>query len=140
MPTITFTVPGVPVGKGRPRFFADKRSGIIRGITPEKTVSYEAQLKYHFLKAVGQLWKPLDCPIVISIIAFFPMPKSANKSEKESGSRRKTTKPDLDNIIKSVCDGLNKMAWVDDSRVWYIKSARKFETIDMPRLLVEIEY
>jgi Holliday junction resolvase RusA-like endonuclease len=134
MPTITFTVPGVPVPKGRPRFVPGGRC-----FTPQKTSNYEADLKYFFLKSIGCLFKPLDCPISLKIVAIFPMPLSAKKADKILGARIKTTKPDLDNVIKSVCDGLNKIAWVDDARIYCIE-ARKEETTGSPSVTIKIEW
>lgn len=133
MPEINFIVPGIPVAKGRPRF------GKGRCFTPQKTVSYEAELKYWFLKSVGYLFKPLDCPIRLSIVAVFHMPKSAPKRDRNGGTRRKITKPDLDNIVKSCADGLNKIAWIDDSLIYSI-IAKKIETTGSPFLDVLIEW
>jgi len=135
MPEISFNVPGIPIPKARPRF---TRYG--HCFTPAKTENYEAQLKYCFLKAIGRIWKPLDCPVSLSIIASFIMPKSAPKADRIARQRPKVTKPDLDNVIKSVCDGLNGLAWIDDSQIWQILSASKIETIGMPGLSITIKY
>lgn len=47
---IEFTVPGIPVGKGRAR--ASTRGGKVRMFTPAKTVNYEAQLKHFAQEAM----------------------------------------------------------------------------------------
>lgn len=133
MPEIQFTIPGVPVSKERPRFFGKGHC-----YTPKKTVSYEAELKYFFLKSVGSLFKPLDCPIRLTMHAFFPMPNSATKKDRINGHRRKTTRPDLDNIIK-IFDGLNGLAWTDDSKIYSIL-AQKHETTGSPSMHVKIEW
>lgn len=132
MPEIIFTVPGVPVPKARPRF--------VRGhcFTPQKTTNYEADLKYYFLKSIDNLFTPLDCPIRLGIVAMFPMPKSSLKKN-DFGVCLKTTKPDLDNVIKSVCDGLNGVAWVDDARIYYI-TALKNNSIYQPCVKIKIEW
>ena len=44
MRSIDFTIPGEPVGKGRPRAFVMKGAGI-RMYTPKKTVNYENLVK-----------------------------------------------------------------------------------------------
>jgi len=133
MPEIKFTVPGVPVPKGRPRFVPG------HCYTPQKTVSYEAQLKYFFFKAVGCLFKPLDCPIRLTMHAEFPMPKSAPKKDRVAGIRRKITKPDLDNLEKIIGDGLNNIAWVDDALI-YESNHKKSETTGNPALHIKIEW
>lgn len=45
----TFTIPGTPVGKGRPKF---SRAGAgVRTYTPEKTASYETLVKWSYTAA-----------------------------------------------------------------------------------------
>jgi Holliday junction resolvase RusA-like endonuclease len=102
-------------------------------------VSYKSELKYFFLKAVGGLFKPLDCPIRLTMYAVFPMPKSAPKKDRVAGTRIKTTKIDLDNAIKIIGDGLNGVAWVDDAQIYAI-TAQKSETTGSPALHVLIEW
>lgn len=46
----------------------------------------------------------------------YTVPKSWSKAKKES-VRYKTSKPDLDNLAKTVLDALNGIAFVDDSQV-----------------------
>lgn len=43
----------------------------------------------------------------------------------EKGELRPTTKPDVDNYVKGVKDGLNKVIWQDDSQVVNL-TVRKF--------------
>ena len=43
MSAVTFTVPGTPVGKGRPKFA--RRGNFTVAYTPEKTASYENLVK-----------------------------------------------------------------------------------------------
>lgn len=133
MPEIKFTVPGVPRAWSRAR-----RCGNIYFSAPQM-VSYKSELKYFFLKAVGGLFKPLDCPIRLTMHAFFPMPKSAPKKDRVAGTRIKITKPDLDNLEKIIGDGLNGIAWVDDSQI-YDSHPKKSETTGSPALQVLIEW
>lgn len=46
-------------------------------------------------------------------------------------------KPDLDNIIKSVFDGLNGVAWTDDALVCVIEAGKNY-TDKMPRCCILI--
>jgi Holliday junction resolvase RusA-like endonuclease len=133
MPEIKFTVPGVPKAWSRAR-----RCGNIYFSAPQM-VSYKSELKYFFLKAVGCLFKPLDCPIRLTMHAFFPMPKSAPKKDRVVGTRRKISKPDLDNLEKIIGDGLNRIAWKDDAQIYSI-TAEKSETTGSPALHVKIEW
>lgn len=112
MTVITFTVPGLPIGKGRAR--ASAASGFVRFHTPAKTVSYEAQLKHFALDAMtGQ---PIMLgPLHVTVRAVFP--KAASWSKKKAAAAIwHTSKPDADNLLKCL-DGLNKVVWADDSQV-----------------------
>lgn len=110
---IRFTVPGVPQGKGRPRITT--RNGSPRAFTPQKTVAYEgliALAAQHVMDGAS----PLTGPVALSIVAWFPIPASWSKKRKAE-ARHHTSKPDADNIAKAVGDGLNGVAWLDDSQV-----------------------
>ena len=41
-----------------------------------------------------------------------------------TGNRRRV---DVDNLLKLVCDGLNGIAWLDDSQVWEVSCAREVD-------------
>jgi Holliday junction resolvase RusA-like endonuclease len=101
--------------------------------------NYETEIKYRFMGSIGKLFSPLDCPIKLTIEAVFSMPQSATKAEKTIGSRKKITKPDLDNLIKIVGDGLNGVAWVDDAKIYSISAIKK-ETTGVPFVRIIIEW
>lgn len=123
-----FTIPGEPVAKQRPRVTK-------RGITytPDKTVNYCNLVKWSFQQSAPELWIPLDKPIIVSITARFTRPKSQQKAT------RKTTKPDVDNIAKSILDSLNGLAWVDDARV-YKCTVEKEYAVNTAECFVRIFY
>lgn len=111
---ITFTIPGEPTGKGRPRFV--RATG--RAFTPPKTSSYENLVKLMYNNSVDEFYE--DEPLEISITAIFQMPKSASKKKMEdmiSGKTRPTKRPDADNIMKAICDALNGIAYKDDAQI-----------------------
>ena len=105
-----FTIPGDPHGKGRPR--ATVVGGRARLYTPQKSADYEARVREIGARHFSA---PLDCPVKIRIVAYFAMPKSWSKRKRaEQAGRHHTQKPDADNIMKSIKDGLNGVAWRDD--------------------------
>jgi len=55
-----------------------------------------------------------------------------------SGELRPTTQPDLDNLIKGIKDGCNKIIWHDDSQIVDM-TVRKFYS-EQPRAEVTIEW
>lgn len=126
---IEFEIPGDPVAKQRPRM---TKSGHV--YTPEKTRQYEKLVKEAYLNH-SRSWKfGKDVPLEIRIVAYFPIPKSDSnkrKNEKKMGAIRPTIKSDIDNICKSILDGLNGVAYVDDKQIvslhaskWYAESPK----------------
>lgn len=125
-------IPGEPVGKGRPRF---TRQG--RAYTPAKTAAYENLIRLAFHDKYPD-WKPTESPVAVYIRAEYNMPASWPKRKRLLHlltAGWKTSKPDLDNIIKAL-DGLNGVAWKDDSQIVHI-SAMKYYGLQ-PRLTVHI--
>ena len=55
-----------------------------------------------------------DVPLKLTVIAYKQAPKSRPK---RFTSEPFTAKPDIDNVVKCVMDGLNGIAWHDDSQV-----------------------
>lgn len=110
-----FLVNGKPQGKQRPRF-----SRISKTVyTPTKTAKYEKQIAKAYTDAGGKCI-PADCYVSVSVSAFFPVPKSYSKKKREDCLERilrPDKKPDMDNILKVVLDGLNRVAYEDDKQV-----------------------
>jgi Holliday junction resolvase RusA-like endonuclease len=114
---ITFTIPGSPVGKGRPRFA--KRGNFVQTYTPEKTASYESLVKLAADVAMAGA-VPMDCAIICEIYIEITPPASWSKKRVQQaldGVVMPTVKPDLDNVGKLVLDACNGIVWVDDKQV-----------------------
>lgn len=116
---IYFVVPGEVVGKGRPRF--STVNGYGRAYTPKKTLSYEKNVRTAYLEEypTGLLtWQDKE-PLEMIVNAYFEIPKSASKKAKQKMLLEQfpTKKPDADNIIKSIADALNGIAYADDSQI-----------------------
>ena len=67
--------------------------------------------------AVSKMFLKKDIPLEIDITAFF--------NGKYSDSDWVTKKPDSDNIIKIVLDGLNKVAYHDDAQICKLSFEKK---------------
>ena len=120
MKYLTFYVPGKPQGKARPRF----ANG--HAYTTQKTRDYEESIKLAAISAILKRetvaggWNTNERSYAVSIDAYFPIPKSFSTAKREAAERlelRPTVKPDADNIIKAVLDGLNGVAFEDDRLV-----------------------
>ena len=130
---IKFTVPGVPVGKGRPRF---TRTG--HTYTPEKTAAYEEKVRLCWKTQSGQCFVG-GIPLKASIISYFPIPKSTSKKKAAAMEGTfHTSRPDADNVAKAILDALNCHVYPDDSAV-QIDRCWKVYTNGAPRVEVEIK-
>jgi crossover junction endodeoxyribonuclease RusA len=94
MTVYSITIPGRPVPKGRPRLGVRGRKVFV--YTPPATVEYERLVGWA-AKATG--CKPTFGPVFVALDIY---------------TRRKM---DLDNVAKSILDGLNGIAYVDDDQV-----------------------
>lgn len=117
--TVTLTIPGKPFAKQRPRFSRAQ----MRAFTPKETVAFErvvqqiASLKFD---------EPMEGPVKLTVLATFETPKSwSKKKTAEHINRPHTQRPDLDNIVKAIKDGLNRIAYADDGQVSEV-AAKKF--------------
>jgi len=131
--SLYFTVPGLPQGKGRARF------GNGRTYTPAKTVAYEGLVALAGQQAMEQR-TPIEAPVYLMVTAYFPIPKSwsaARKARAVSSLVWHTSKPDGDNILKAVGDGLNGIVWKDDSQIAFAKITKQYG--ETPRLDIMVE-
>ncbi len=111
--SVAFFVPGIPVGKGRPRITTF--GGKARAYTPAKTVAYEsivASIAYDAMAGSALL----EGPVGMVVTATFPIPASWTKARKQAAQWH-TARPDGDNIVKAAADALNGVVWRDDSQV-----------------------
>jgi len=114
--SLTFHVDINPVPKGRPRF--SKVGGFMRSYTPKKTSDYETEVRTQAQAVMTR--EPLETPLAVYLYFRLPIPRSHSKKRQEAcltGSERPIKKPDIDNLAKSVLDGLNGVVWHDDSQI-----------------------
>lgn len=118
-------IPGVPVAKARPRVM---RNGY--AYTPKKTEDAEKTIRAAWNRKYGE--ETLRGPLKVSITFFYKAPKSWPKWKQRQVERYqlpKVSKPDTDNLAKTVLDALNGVAYKDDSAVCEM-FARKMYTHD----------
>lgn len=99
-----------PVPKGRPRV---TRAGHV--YTPAATAIYE--------RSIGLLvahMTPLDGPLAVEVLFVCRRPKAT----KGTARQLKTTKPDADNLLKSLLDGLNGRLFHDDAQIVDVRAVK----------------
>lgn len=126
MDMVSFIVEGKPVAKARARAF--RMGNKIGHYTPEKTVTYESFVRLCAAREmVGR--EPFDGALALTIVIFLEIPKSWSKKKREDaliGKLYPTSKPDIDNIIKSLKDGMNGIVYRDDSQVVDIRAKKRY--------------
>lgn len=113
----TFVVPGRPVGKERPRVVNG------RTFTPERTLEYEARVRFACLE---HRVRPLKGDVALTV-RFYTVGKRA---------------PDADNLLKSLMDGLESRGskwggYENDVQVARIV-AERFRDDENPRTEIEV--
>lgn len=110
--TAEFTVEGEPRGKERQRHrvVMPKYGGkpFVQTYTPQDTQSYERQVYLETI-ALRRRLGMFEGPVRISILIGMPIPASYTKTKKREirqGLIAHTGKPDIDNVVKAVLDGL----------------------------------
>jgi hypothetical protein len=116
-PIVSFCVEGNPVPKGRPRFVGG------RAFTPEKTRQGEAGFvlgasaalrgSEHLLPLAG----PLKLDLVLVLAPMSSPAKPTKPKPHQAPGKPHHQKPDLDNLLKLVCDALNGLVWHDDAQI-----------------------
>lgn len=133
MNTIILTIPGKPFGKQRPRV---TKTGI--AYTPQETVNYENFIKLLYMQKYRDL--KLEGPLRMIIRAFYKIPKSASRKDKELMEQniiRPTKKPDVDNIVKVVLDALNDLAYEDDRQIVELYVSKFYAEDEFVEVVVE---
>jgi Holliday junction resolvase RusA-like endonuclease len=128
----SFTIPGKPIAKGRPRL---SRNG--HAYTPERTRTAESCIQDAYLRAYPDAeYPPMQGPLRVTIRACFSVPKSWSKA-KRAAAKWHTGRPDIDNICKTVTDALNTVAFPDDSQVCDLNGSKPYGDHDHTVVTIE---
>lgn len=133
-----FNVIGKIQPKQRPRFV--RRGAYIQTYTPEPTLKYQKLVADSYLENYGNL-KMLTGALSMEINAYFSVPKSYSKKKKKElyGTPNTQHNGDIDNVAKSVLDGLNGVAWDDDTIVYDLHIRKYYVWSDEDPERVEVK-
>ena len=122
---ITFRVDGTPIPKGRPKFA--RRGKFVSTYNPKTTLQYEDLIADGAKRAMGAS-EPLETPLEVFFYFSMPIPKSYSKKRVEAclNDLERPMKKDLDNLIKSVADGMNKIVYKDDAQIVTIHATKVY--------------
>ena len=115
MKSCKFRVDGKIRGKARPRF--NTRTG--RAFKVKDDTLYENSIINAYRASAGVRFDDNDY-IRLRLDMYFAIPKSYSKKRRLNcieGKERPAKKPDVDNVLKNICDALNEIAYKDDVQV-----------------------
>ena len=124
MTDVEIWVEGEPVAKARPRM---TRGGHV--YTPHRTIDAENAIRREWQKAKA---REITGPVAINCVFYLQTPKNWSKARKalaEEGEILPEKVPDVDNLVKTVLDALNGLAFQDDKQVCRISAAKRYALV-----------
>jgi Holliday junction resolvase RusA-like endonuclease len=123
---ITISLQGIPVAKGRPRLSSYR--GRVRVHTPEATRVYEEQVRIVAWQAMRNRAKFSGAVEVAMRFVFAPPASWPVKKRLAAigGEIPHISRPDIDNLVKAVLDGLKAVALTDDAIVTRLTAEKGF--------------
>jgi len=126
--TVSFFVPGEPVAQGRPRMTTI--NGRPRMFDAPKSANYKALVAMLASKEMDGR-EPMVRPVEVTVTIYKAVPQSWSKKRRMlalSGQIRPVGRPDIDNYIKAVFDGLNQIVFQDDRLVTKVTATKMYST------------
>lgn len=99
----------------------------IQHYKPAATTKYEQLVG----KRARHRWPgdPSDRPIELQVTVYIEIPESWSKWKREAACRGEilpTGKPDVDNFLKAICDGMTGIVYKDDSQICTIDAVKLY--------------
>ncbi|WP_247842573.1 RusA family crossover junction endodeoxyribonuclease [Pseudomonas sp. MWU12-3103b] len=139
---VAFVVPGEAVGKGRPRVrmlgAKPGKKPVPMLYTPAETKAYETLIGQHAATAMSGR-DLIAGPVMVELKIIVSVAQSWSKKKRAealAGDVKPTKKPDIDNVLKAICDGINGIVFKDDVQVTNVSMSKKFG--ETPGVMVRV--
>ncbi len=116
---IKFTIPGDPKPLKRARFF--RKGSFVGTYDPNENVSFKARVAQFALQAGV---RSTNDPMCINVTFYLRRPKAMMAKKWPDCSIPCDRRPDLDNLVKMICDGLNGIAYRDDGQIHWLQASK----------------
>ena len=137
---IHFRIDGRPQPQGRPR--AVRMGAGVRMYDPPKSKAYKqmvaakvrSSMKINGIQTITE-------PLAVHLNFYFTPPKSYSKKRIRAIEAKEelfTKKPDLDNLVKSVTDGMNGIMYEDDSQIVGLTAGKHYGHEDYVDVKIEV--
>jgi Holliday junction resolvase RusA-like endonuclease len=137
---VKIIVPGEPIPKPRAKGWFNKKTNILHHYY-DKASGIEQFEEYVRTLVYKEFPAPVDGPVRLDVLFVFPRPKGMMYNKKAMPRESKTTRPDFDNLIKSVCDAMNGIVFRDDGQVCHGSWDKVIAAADeAPRTEITITY
>ena len=126
-PVLAFNVPGSPIAMGRPRL---SKRGVYM---PKRTRCYvQSVADAARTAATAAGIEAIDAEYPLKLHAEFVFPRRVSDfARRYAGGRRlKTTRPDVDNLIKAIADGIQSSGVIyDDGQIAEVSAVKLFGAV-----------
>ena len=117
MKSITYSIPGNPVSWKR----AGHSNGSFYDAQKHAKIGYALLIQNQHGST-----KQFEGPLLLEITFYFPMPASLKKKHELMRHNPHYYKPDLDNLIKYICDTCNELLYKDDCLISKIVATKVY--------------
>lgn len=134
--TIHFEIPGHPTALKRARI--GRRGAFARMFDPKENREAKDTLAVFAVRAMNGR-APLEGPLTLTATFYFVRPKSKTRKRPPDPFPYPSGKPDTDNLIKLISDGMNGIVYRDDAQIVTVLAGKRWAQDNRPRTEVRID-
>lgn len=140
MKLLTVIVDGIPVQQGTKNLYrrGDRTVLVDGGGNRHKQWRKQVAKATAIAAREQQLETPLTVPLKLICSFMFPMPASRPASVRKRQTAWKGTTPDLDKLLRSICDSLTDSGVIADDKLIVHVTACKVETTGLPGAVITL--